>query len=179
MGIRDGPISPSSPWQNGIAERLIGTLRRECLDQMLVFGEAHLRRILSGYATNYNQARTHMALQKGQFSETEPLAPYPFWRVFIVDTRGYDFRKGQIVRWNKPLIADDPPARQTATRSLLAAICVTKRSADACASATGIRNCEHLNLRLVRFVRSHYYRQFRPSRVDCALATAGPWRPAL
>jgi transposase InsO family protein len=64
MGIRDRPISPSSPWQNGIAERLIGTLRRECLDQMLVFGEAHLRRILSAYATYYNQARTHMALQK-------------------------------------------------------------------------------------------------------------------
>ena len=64
MGIRDKPISPSSPWQNGIAERLIGTLRRECLDQMLVFGEAHLRRILSAYATYYNQARTHMALKK-------------------------------------------------------------------------------------------------------------------
>jgi transposase InsO family protein len=64
MAIRDRPISPSSPWQNGIAERLIGTLRRECLDQMLVFGEAHLRRILSAYATYYNQARTHVALQK-------------------------------------------------------------------------------------------------------------------
>lgn len=64
MGIRDRPISPNSPWQNGIAERLIGTLRCECLDQMLVFGEAHLRRILSAYATYYNQARTHMALQK-------------------------------------------------------------------------------------------------------------------
>ena len=43
MGIRDRPISPGSPWQNGCAERLIGTLRRECLDQILVFGEAHLR----------------------------------------------------------------------------------------------------------------------------------------
>ena len=48
----------------GLAERLIGTLRRECLDQMLAFGEAHLRRILSAHATYYNQARTHMALQK-------------------------------------------------------------------------------------------------------------------
>jgi len=50
MGIRDRPISPGSPWQNGYAERLIGTLRRECLDQMLIFGEAHLRQILSAYA---------------------------------------------------------------------------------------------------------------------------------
>ncbi len=64
MGIRDRPISPRSPWQNGIAERLIGTLRRECLDHMLVVGEAHLRRILSSYASYYNRARTHIALQK-------------------------------------------------------------------------------------------------------------------
>src|SRR5215831_5101645 len=55
MGIRDRPISPESPWQNSIAERLIGTLRRECLDHMVIFGEAHLRRILSAYAVYYNQ----------------------------------------------------------------------------------------------------------------------------
>ena len=54
MGIRDRPISPQSPWQNGYAERLIGTLRRECLDQVLIFGETHLRRILSVYAAYYN-----------------------------------------------------------------------------------------------------------------------------
>ena len=54
MGIRDRPISPGSPWQNGYAERLIGTLRRECLDQMVIFSEAHLRRILSAYAAYYN-----------------------------------------------------------------------------------------------------------------------------
>jgi transposase InsO family protein len=64
MGIRDRPITLGSPWQNGIAERLIGTLRRECLDQIVVFGEAHLRRVLSAYAAYYNQARPHLALQK-------------------------------------------------------------------------------------------------------------------
>ena len=64
MGIRDRPISPRSPWQNGIAERLIGTLRRECLDRMLIFGESHLRRVLASYMAYYNQARTHLALQK-------------------------------------------------------------------------------------------------------------------
>jgi len=64
LGIRDRPISPRSPWQNGIAERLIGTLRRECLDQVVIFSEMHLRRILYTYAAYYNQARTHMALQK-------------------------------------------------------------------------------------------------------------------
>jgi transposase InsO family protein len=64
MGIRDRPITAGSPWQNGHMERLIGTVRRECLDQMLIFGEVHLRRILSTYAAYYNRARTHLALQK-------------------------------------------------------------------------------------------------------------------
>jgi transposase InsO family protein len=64
MGIRDRPISPGPPWQNGYVERLIGTLRRECLDQMVIFGEVHLRRILCAYAAYYNQARTHLALQE-------------------------------------------------------------------------------------------------------------------
>ena len=64
MGIRDRPVSPRSPWQNGHMERLIGTVRRECLDQVMIFGEAHLRRVLASYADYYNQARTHLALQK-------------------------------------------------------------------------------------------------------------------
>jgi Integrase core domain len=53
-----------SPWQNGYAERLIGTVRGECLDRMLIFGEAHLRRILSMYAIYYNESRTHLSLHK-------------------------------------------------------------------------------------------------------------------
>jgi transposase InsO family protein len=64
MGIRDRPISPRSPWQNGHMERLIGTLRRECLDRMLIFYASNLRRVLASYAAYYNQARTHRALQK-------------------------------------------------------------------------------------------------------------------
>jgi transposase InsO family protein len=64
MGIRDRPISPASPWQNGHIERLIGTLRRECLDQMLILGEAHLRRILTLCARYYNESRTHLSLRK-------------------------------------------------------------------------------------------------------------------
>ena len=64
MGIRDRPISPGSPWQNGIAERLIGTLRRECLDHIVVFGEHHLRRALCSYVAYYNQTRPHRSLRK-------------------------------------------------------------------------------------------------------------------
>lgn len=62
MGIRDKPIAPGSPWQNGYAERLIGTIRRECLDHVIVFGEAHLRRLLHQFAAYYNGLRTHRAL---------------------------------------------------------------------------------------------------------------------
>jgi hypothetical protein len=50
MGIRDKPTAPASPWQNGFAERLIGSIRRECVDHFVVLGEAHLRRILGLYA---------------------------------------------------------------------------------------------------------------------------------
>jgi transposase InsO family protein len=64
MGIRDRPTAPRSPWQNGYVERLIGSIRRECLDHMIVFGEAHLRRILRSYAAYYNESRTHRSLNK-------------------------------------------------------------------------------------------------------------------
>jgi transposase InsO family protein len=64
MGIRDRPIAPASPWQNGFAERLIGSIRRECLDHIVVLGEGHLRRILRAYASYYNDVRTHWSLEK-------------------------------------------------------------------------------------------------------------------
>jgi transposase InsO family protein len=64
MGIRDKPIAPASPWQNGVAERLIGSIRRECVDHVIVLGETHLRRILKSYARYYNETRTHLALDK-------------------------------------------------------------------------------------------------------------------
>jgi transposase InsO family protein len=58
MGIRDKPIAPASPWQNGFVERMIGSIRRECVDHIIVLSEAHLRRILN------NETRTHLALDK-------------------------------------------------------------------------------------------------------------------
>ncbi len=64
MGIRDKPIAPGSPWQNGFAERLIGSIRRECVDHMVVLGKEHLRRILMKYAAYYNELRTHRSLNK-------------------------------------------------------------------------------------------------------------------
>ena len=64
MGIRDKPIAPASPWQNGFAERIIGSIRRECLYHVIVLGEANLRRSLKSYADYYNSVRTHRSLHK-------------------------------------------------------------------------------------------------------------------
>jgi transposase InsO family protein len=63
MGIRDKPIAPGSPWQNGVAERLIGSIRRECTDHVVALGEG-LRRVLQSYARYYNESRTHRSLNK-------------------------------------------------------------------------------------------------------------------
>jgi integrase-like protein len=56
--------APRSPWQNSYVERLIGTIRRECLDHIIVFGEAHLRRFLGRYAAYYNESRIHRSVEK-------------------------------------------------------------------------------------------------------------------
>ena len=71
MGIRDRPIAARSPWQNGCAERLIGSVRRDCLDHVVVFGERHLRHLLKSYQKYYNEGphHTHLSLQKD--------APFP------------------------------------------------------------------------------------------------------
>jgi transposase InsO family protein len=64
IGIRDRPTSPRSPWQNAYAERLIGSIRRECIDHIVVVGERHLRHVLLSYKEFYNDTRTHLALNK-------------------------------------------------------------------------------------------------------------------
>jgi transposase InsO family protein len=64
MGIRDRPTSLRSPWQNAYVERMIGSLRRECLDHVLIFGERHLRHVLKSYSVYYNETRTHLGLGK-------------------------------------------------------------------------------------------------------------------
>jgi transposase InsO family protein len=64
LDIREAVIAPRSPWQNAYAERVIGSIRRECLDHVVVVGERHLRRILSTYVDYYNRTRTHLALTK-------------------------------------------------------------------------------------------------------------------
>lgn len=64
MGIEQIRSAPRSPWQNPFVERVIGSIRRECLDHVVVLGERHLRRILKSYFEYYNNARTHLSLDK-------------------------------------------------------------------------------------------------------------------
>lgn len=64
LDLREVVIAPRSPWQNAYAERVIGSIRRECLDHVVVIGERHLRRILSTYVDYYNRTRTHLSLTK-------------------------------------------------------------------------------------------------------------------
>jgi transposase InsO family protein len=81
MGIRDRPTAPRSPWQNGHVERLIGSIRRECLDHMVIVGEDHLRKILKSYATYYDGLRTHLSLGK------DTPAHRPIQRLGLIVTR--------------------------------------------------------------------------------------------
>jgi len=64
MGIEEVKTAARSPWQNPYAERLIGTLRRDCIDHLIVVGENHLRRILRNYLVYYHSCRTHLSLDK-------------------------------------------------------------------------------------------------------------------
>lgn len=64
LGARDISTAPRSPWQNGFAERVIGSIQRECLDHVIVFNESGLRRILRQYVDYYHRSRTHLGLEK-------------------------------------------------------------------------------------------------------------------
>jgi hypothetical protein len=100
MGIRDHPTAPRSPWQNGHAERLIGSVRRECLDHIVIFGEAHLRWILADYAGYYNELRTHLswgrirrAVDRCNGSASSLLSRSS--AAFIINIAGRSFRQAQ------------------------------------------------------------------------------------
>ena len=74
MGIGEVKIAPRGPWQNPYVERLIGTLRRDCLDHVIVLGQSHLRRVLRDYLAYYLGCRTHLSLEKDS-PEPRPVEP--------------------------------------------------------------------------------------------------------
>ena len=74
MGISEVKIAPQSPWQSPFAERVVGFVRRECLDHVIVLGEQHLRKILASYFDYYSGSRTHLSLSQDAplFREVQP-----------------------------------------------------------------------------------------------------------
>jgi hypothetical protein len=81
MGLRDKPTALSSPWQNGFAERIIGSIRRECLDDVVIGGEPHLRRVLKSHADYYNGVRTHRSSKK------DAAVSRPVQRIAVISSR--------------------------------------------------------------------------------------------
>ena len=74
MAIEEVVAAPRSPWQNAYVERIIGSIRRECLDHVVVFDERHLRRVLSAYFRYHHRSRTHLSLDK-DCPEPRPIQP--------------------------------------------------------------------------------------------------------
>ena len=77
MGIRQVTTAPRAPWQNPFVERLIGSIRRECLDHVIILSGAHLCRVLRAYLAYYNTARPHQSLDNNspQPRVVEPSLP--------------------------------------------------------------------------------------------------------
>jgi hypothetical protein len=106
MGIRDRPVSARSPRQNGYAETLIGSIRRECLDHVVVVGERHLRRcrIVPKY---YNEVRTHLSLQKDapvrrDVCRTGRVRSSPTWAGHTINMFEFEFPTGTGVPATSP-----------------------------------------------------------------------------
>jgi transposase InsO family protein len=80
LGIKQVLTAPRSPWQNPYVERVIGSIRRECLDHVIIFGESHLRRVLRSYLHYYHSSRTHLALDKDA-PQPRPVEPPTMGRI--------------------------------------------------------------------------------------------------
>ena len=87
MGIKQVLSAPRSRWQRAYVERVIGTIRRECLDHMIVISERCLRRHLQSFITYYHRSRTHLALENDS-PESRPIQPPPLGRIIAIPEAG-------------------------------------------------------------------------------------------
>ncbi len=87
MGITQIVTAPRSPWQNAYVERMIGSIRRECLDHIVIFNERHLRCVLSSYVDYYQRTRTHLSLDK-DCPDSRPIQPPRIGRVVAIPQVG-------------------------------------------------------------------------------------------
>ena len=87
MGVTEVVTAPRSPWQNAHLERVIGSIRRECLNQVVIFNERHLRHVLASYVDYYHRARTHLSLDK-DCPHSRPVQPLRSGRVIAIPQVG-------------------------------------------------------------------------------------------
>jgi transposase InsO family protein len=87
LGIKQVLSAPRSPWQNPFVERIIGSIRRECLDHMIILDEQHLRRILRSYFDYYHSCRTHLSLEKDA-PDSRPVEPPEMGKVVDIPKVG-------------------------------------------------------------------------------------------
>jgi putative transposase len=87
MGITEVVTAPRSPWQNAYVERVIGSIRRECLDHIVIFNERHLRRVISAYVDYYHRTRTHLSLDK-DCPDPRPFQPRSSGKVIAISQVG-------------------------------------------------------------------------------------------
>jgi putative transposase len=87
MGIAEVVSASASPWQNPYAERVIGSIRRECLDHVIVLNQAHLRRVLTIYSQDYHRSRTHLGLEKDA-PDPRPISPTSRGPIFVIPDVG-------------------------------------------------------------------------------------------
>ena len=111
LDIEEVVTAPRSPWQSPYVERVIGTLRRECLDHVVVLGESHLRRIVRRYVIYYHGARTHLALEK---DAPEPRAVQPPEKGSVIEIsevgglhHRYE-RRAAWCRWFRAAVSQSP-----------------------------------------------------------------------
>ena len=133
MGIRDHPIAPRSPWQNGYVERLIGSIRRECLDHIVILGEDHLCRVLEAYAPYYDHVRPHLALAKDTplvrpALRVRPGSRGPSWTGFIINIVGSNYPRAGQSSADGVFGKDSPRANMANPSSLLPPFTAARRS---------------------------------------------------
>ena len=87
MGITEVITAPRSPWQNAYVKRVIASIRRECLDHIVIFNERHLRRVLSSYVDYYQRTRTHLSLDK-DCPDSRPIVPPRIGRAVAIPQVG-------------------------------------------------------------------------------------------
>jgi putative transposase len=116
MSITEVITAPRSPWQNAYVERMIGSIRRECLDHIVIFNERHLRRVLSSYVDYYQRTRTHLSLDK-DCPDPRPIMQRRIGKVIATGQVGglhhrYERLAADLLRNCSPMVARRPVRRR-------------------------------------------------------------------